>query len=199
MRNSIGNTVGIMLLCFEILIMSECSSPGELCSSCMHGRKRDFKLAVRGPSTRHLPSTRSHSTTFGLSLVPKSTALHSTRTQTLPANVRCLQEPWRLMSGRRTMCGQLFLHPATRVSRLRTNYNRVLFVLLGRVQAQPPAILGRAGYALDFNAPQSVQWQDSAPSGPSIKFSSQTCTDSLSGCVCCEAGAMSHGLCRTCL
>ena len=30
MRNSIGNTVGIMLLCFEILIMSECSSPGEL-------------------------------------------------------------------------------------------------------------------------------------------------------------------------
>ena len=103
MPKSIGNTVGIMLLCFEILIMSECSSPGELCSSCMHGRKRDFKLAVRGPSTRHLPSTRSHSTTFGLSLVPKSTALHSTRTQTLPANVRCLQEPWRLLSGRRTM------------------------------------------------------------------------------------------------
>ena len=123
MRNSIGNTVGIMLLCFEILIMSECSSPGELCSSCMHGRKRDFKLAVRGPSTRHLPSTRSHSTTFGLSLVPKSTTLHRTRTQTLPANVRCLQEPWRLVSGRRTMCGQLFLHPATRVSRLRTNPN----------------------------------------------------------------------------
>ena len=93
------------------------------CFSCMHGRKRDFKLAVRGPSTRHLPSTRSHSTTVGLSLVPKSTALHRTRTQTLPANVRCLQEPWRLVSGRRTMCDQLFLHPATRVSRLRTNPN----------------------------------------------------------------------------
>ena len=72
----------------------------------------------------------------------------------------------------------------------------VVAALVGRVQPQPPVVLGRAGYALDFNAPQSAQWQES---GPSITFSSQTCTDPESGCICCEPGALSLVVSRACL
>ena len=50
--------------------------------------------------------------------------------------------------------------------------------------AQPATVIGRAGYALNFNAPEASQWN---AAGPMITFSSETCTD-VTGCVCCKSG-----------